>query len=187
MAWWSRRSTVQVKSKGQVDVASLRRLVFDHQQVQAATYSDQQLDEFLAVSSSFKQCTFERLSIRSACFGGGRKESLYEGCSFDGSKIDCGAAGVARFVGCTFRDSYVFNLIGLSISMIDCIFSGTLHKALFYGTDPQTQRRNEFRGNDFREALLNDVAFREGIDLTLQHFPAGWVKPDDPYERIRTK
>jgi len=180
-------ASVQVTSKGHVEVDSLRRLVFDHQQVQGATYSYEQFDEFLAVSSSFKQCFFEHLSIRSACFGGGRRESVYEACSFDGSKIDCGAAGVARFVGCTFRDAYVFNFFGLSISMVDCVFSGTLHKVAFYGTNPETRKRNEFRGNDFREALFNEVTFREGIDLTLQRFPDGWVKPDDPYDRIRTK
>ena len=165
----------------------MRRLVFDHQQVQGVAYSGQQLDQFLAISSSFKQCFFERMPIRSACFGGGRRESVYESCSFDGSKIDCGAVGIARFVRCTFRDTYVFNLFGLSVSIVDCVFSGTLHKVAFYGTNPESRERNEFHGNDFRDALFNDVAFREGIDLTLQRFPVGWVKPDDPYDRIRAK
>jgi uncharacterized protein YjbI with pentapeptide repeats len=186
MRWWFRRPTVQVKSKGHVDVAAMHRLVFDHQQVQGFKCSDRQLDDFLAISSSFKQCSFERLSIRSASFGGGRNESVYEACNFDGSKIECGAAGVARFVGCSFRDTYVFNFFGLSVSMIDCVFSGTLQKVAFYGTNPENRKRNEFRGNDFSEALLNDVAFREGIDLTLQRFPVDWVKPDDPYDLIRT-
>ena len=71
--------------------------------------------------------------------------------------------------------------------MIDCIFSGTLHKVVFYGADPESGRHNEFRGNDFRETLFDDVGFREGIDLTLQRFPAGWVKSEDPYDRMRTK
>lgn len=186
MRWWFRQPTVRVTSKAHIDAASLQRLVFDHQQVQDITYSDQKLDEFLAISCSFKRCTFERLSTRSACFGGGRRESVYEACSFDGSKIDCGTAGVAKFVGCSFRDTYIFNFFGLSISMIDCVFSGTLHKVAFYGTNPESRKRNEFRGNDFREARLNDVAFREGIDLTLQRFPANWVKPDDPYDRVVT-
>ena len=186
MGWWFRKPTVRVTSKGRIDVGSLRRLVFDHQGVQDAAYSHQELDQFVAISSTFKQCTFEHLTIRSACFGGGRKESVYEACSFDGSKIDCMAAGVARFVGCTFRDVHLFSFFGLSVSMIDCVFSGRLHKVAFYGANPESRKRNDFRGNDFREALLDDVGFREGIDLTLQRFPTGWVKPDDPYRNRAT-
>src|SRR6188474_97970 len=66
MRWWFRQPTVKVASKGHTDAASLRRLVFDRQTVQNSAYKDQELDEFLAISSSFKQCAFERLSIRSA-------------------------------------------------------------------------------------------------------------------------
>ena len=85
---------------------------------------------------------------------------MYEACSFDGSKIDCGAPGVARFVGCTFRDVHFVSFFGLSVSMIDCVFSGRLQKVAFYGANPESRKRNEFRGNDFRDARLDDVAFR---------------------------
>ena len=187
MGWWFRRPTVRVRSKPRIDPTSLRRLVFEDERVEGAAYAGEQLDEFLAISSSLKHCAFERLSIRSACFGGGRKESVYEACSFDGSRIDCGAAGIARFVGCTFRGTYLYSFFGHSVSMIDCTFSGTLHRVAFYGKDPRSGRRNEFHGNDFREARLNDVAFREEIDLARQCFPEGWVKPDDPYDQIRSQ
>src|SRR5262245_2183910 len=99
MLEWFRRRTVRVSKKGPVDLTSLRRLVFEHQHIENAAYSDRSLDEFLAIASTFKHCRFERLSIRSACFGGGPDQSLYEACSFDGSKLECGAAGVAKFVG----------------------------------------------------------------------------------------
>ena len=184
MGWWFRRPTVRVTSR-EHSSAPLQRLVFDQQRVQDSNCSDQQFDQFLAIASSFKRCTFRKLAIRSACFGGGQKESVYEHCTFDGSQIDCGVVGVARFVGCSFRDVHLSNFFGLSVSMIDCVFSGTLRKIAFYGANPESRKPNEFRGNDFRQAFLDDVAFREGIDLELQRFPTGWVRPEDPYDRIR--
>jgi uncharacterized protein YjbI with pentapeptide repeats len=186
MRWWFQRPKVLVKSRTPIDVASLRRLVLEHRHIQDTAYSDQSLDEFLAVACTFTHCSFERLAIRSACFVGGQTGSVYEDCSFDGSQIDCGTPGVATFIRCSFRDTDLANFFGLSISMTDCVFTGTLRKVAFYGVNPESRKRNEFRGNDFRGAQLVDVSFREGIDFTQQHFPPDWVRPEDPYERLRS-
>jgi hypothetical protein len=62
---------------------------------------------------------------------------------------------------------------------IDCIFTGRLTECIFNGTVPEQDRpwvgreRNEFRGNDFSGCDLVDVAFRTGIDLSLQRLPTG--------------
>jgi hypothetical protein len=67
----------------------------------------------------------------------------------------------------------------MSVEFVDCVFSGKIQKAVFYGSIAEHQRvalgraKNEFRGNDFRECELVDVDFRSGIDLTNQKLPTG--------------
>ena len=56
---------------------------------------------------------------------------------------------------------------------------GAAAGVVFRGRD--TWRRNEFRGNDFREADLIDVAFRAGIDLDAQLLPPA----GETYVRLR--
>jgi hypothetical protein len=62
---------------------------------------------------------------------------------------------------------------------VDCVFSGKLRKTVFNGTvKPEDQsvvgrHTNEFRGNDFSRAKLEDVSFRTGIDLERQKLPEG--------------
>lgn len=62
---------------------------------------------------------------------------------------------------------------------VDCVFSGKLRDVVFHGTvlDEDVRRklgreRNEFHGNDFTGCTVLDVAFRTGIDLNRQRFPA---------------
>ena len=58
-------------------------------------------------------------------------------------------------------------------------FRGRLSGIVFNGRDAEGSRRNEFVGNDFREADLDDVDFRN-IDLDAQLLPQG-----DEYIRLR--
>jgi len=71
------------------------------------------------------------------------------------------------------------DFFGVTVEFIDCAFSGRIEKAVFQGSVPEEDRpqfgraTNEFRGNDFGDAELVDVAFRGGIDLTEQKLPEG--------------
>jgi uncharacterized protein YjbI with pentapeptide repeats len=184
------RLVAQVSAPGYVDLSQVERLVIERERLEGVDFSGRILLQFVAISSSFLRCRFERTVIASACFGGGKRESTYESCSFDGSKIHAAAPGVARFIRCSFRDATIEEFFGLSVSMIDCEFSGVLRRVVFYGRNPTRQRwwrrtRNDFRGNDFRFANLADVAFREGIELASQKLPSGWVAPKDAYDDVR--
>jgi len=119
------------------------------------------------------------MSISDACFGGGTKTSEYIDCTFNGSKITAGSPGCARFVHCSFRDVLIREFFCQNVEFIDCVFSGKLLKGYFNGVVPEDsiqrigRRRNEFRGNDFSQMELIDVAFRTGIDLASQRLPVG--------------
>jgi hypothetical protein len=64
--------------------------------------------------------------------------------------------------------------------VIDCRFAGRLEGVVFTATDIDGRGRNEIRGNDFRDADLVDVDFRNGVDLDAQLLPES-----EDYLRIR--
>ena len=139
--------------------------------------------------SRLEKCRFEKMDIADACFGGGKRDSEYYDCSFDGSKLAAGAPGNARFVRCSFRNVLIRELYCHRVEFVDCIFSGRLVSGYFNGSVPEDKAaqlgrsKNEFRGNDFSGMEFVDVGFRTGIDLTLQKLPAGpdyLYLPDGP-------
>lgn len=86
--------------------------------------------------------------------------------------------GNARFVRCTFTNASIVDLDASAMEFIDCIFTGRIQKALFWGVPPKEFRTyqrssNEFHGNDFSGSRLRDVSFRGGIDLRSQTMPSG--------------
>jgi hypothetical protein len=117
------------------------------------------------------------MKISDAGLGGGTDRSTYIGCSFDRSKIRWFDPGLARFERCSFRDVVVNELFSQTAEFVGCFFSGRIKKGLFWGSNPEREpqhssgRANEFRGNDFRDAILEDVGFRGGIDLSKQVLP----------------
>jgi hypothetical protein len=77
---------------------------------------------------------------------------------------------------------------------IDCRFAGPLDEVTFHAApfgevakrmDPP-RRRNEFRGNDFRDVELIDTGFVGGIDMDRQRFPDDelHVRVDDFQRRL---
>lgn len=142
-------------------------------------FSGLKLKQFTAVRSRLIHCHFDRTSFAQACFGGGLHRSDYEECSFDRSQITAVAPGNARFERCTFKDFVIKEFFGLKTEFVDCVFSGTIRKAVFRGSIPEPDQEstgrteNAFSGNDFRDAKLEDVGFRGGIDLEKQRLPQG--------------
>ena len=86
-----------------------------------------------------------------ACFGGGTRTTEYVECRFDGSKITAVAPGMARFVRCSFKQCVIRSFFGTNVAFVDCVFSGRIEHAAFYGSAPERDRsisarsRNEFR------------------------------------------
>ena len=107
----------------------------------------------------------------------------YISCSFDRATINSIAPGHARFERCTFKDADFVQFFSHTVEFVNCEISGVIRSAFFNGTVPPEcvsalgRKVNEFRGNDFSGATLVDVAFRTGIDLSLQEMPTDWVNP----------
>ena len=155
------------------------RVRLDNVSMADADYSDRWIIQLTVVGSHLTSARFDRAHIRYASFGAGQAVSTYTNCSFDGSTIEFGPAGYARFVRCSFRDARLSGWHCETVEMIDCHFGGVLESSFFNGTVPDRSRQllgrrhNEFRDNDFSNAKLVDVGFRTGIDLRRQRLPTG--------------
>ncbi|MFH1329824.1 MAG: hypothetical protein ABIJ48_04105 [Actinomycetota bacterium] len=157
-----------------------RKLVdLDHAHLQGADFSGQKLLKFSAVGCRLQACRFDKSTIEDASFGAGHETSEYVECSFEGARIRHIGSKRARFVRCSFRDVEIHEWFCLTGELVDCVFSGRLHKAVFHGKVPDHERAqigretNEFHGNNFSAMKLIDVDFRGGIDLTQQRLPSG--------------
>jgi hypothetical protein len=169
----------KARSVGRADIHGDDSLSFDHEQLRGADFSGRKLVHFSSAGSRFEACRFDGTKLRSFSFGEGREVSEYIDCSFDGTRLTFAPAGYARFVRCTFLDADLRDWFCFAVELVDCTFTGRLRRAVFNGTVLEDDRsivgreRNEFRGNDFSGTDLIDVAFRTGIDLSLQRLPSG--------------
>jgi len=170
---------VKTRSLGLTKISENDRLVFKRERLDSEDFSGRKLIDLTAVGSKFVSCRFENMRIKSGCFGAGREVSEYIDCSFDGSSIRMIPVGYARFERCSFRNTDIHDWICFAVEMVGCTFSGKMRHVILNGTpqaDDQAvvhRERNEFRGNDFSEAKLEDLSFRTGIDLTQQKLPIG--------------
>jgi hypothetical protein len=130
--------------------------------------------------SDFTRCRFERMDLAEACFGGGTRQSVYTDCSFDGTRLRSRSVGNARFVACSFRDVRIEYMLANCAEFVDCVFTGTLKDAVFWGSiagdaqrDLYGRVRNQVEGNDYSNACLVDCGFRGGVDLSLNRLPEG--------------
>jgi hypothetical protein len=111
----------------------------------------------------------------------GRRPTTYRRCAFEHVQFHIGpgfSVGQARFEECRFHHCRFMSHFSFCADYIDCVFTGIIHTAVFYGRDPDGSHcgrgRNQFRGNDFTDAQLVDVGFRCGIDTTAQQWPDGY-------------
>ncbi len=168
----------EVRKKGRVSLSDLRLLVIDRETRVSETFSNLKLDGLTVIESSLRQCTFEDVRARSACFGGGMRQSVFEDCLFRRCTFAFGAVGNVRLVRCRFESCRLENVIGTNLELIECTFPDTtIKKGVFHGraegsAQVRSQRTlNEIRDNDFSQAKLDDVDFRGGVDLTKQKLP----------------
>jgi hypothetical protein len=123
----------------------------------------------------FVECDFSGVRVEWLPFGDGG--SLFQRCSFRGARI--GDFGRVRLEECDFSNADLSGWFTWHADIVKCRFAGQLTSVVFEGTSEpgprrwRRQHRNVFRGNDFRLAELDDVAFRGGIDLDDQLLPVG--------------
>lgn len=154
------------------------RLYLSDVELTGEDFSGRRLHTLSTANSTFRNCRFEQMRVEVASFGVGGFPSWFVECSFDGSRMWI-LGSSARFERCTFRDVDVRKWVTDTAEMVDCVFSGKLRDVVFLGTVSEEElrrvlgrERNEFHGNDFTGCTVFDVAFRTGIDLTRQRFPA---------------
>jgi hypothetical protein len=147
-------------------------------------------DRFLLDGCLFDRCDFRGLKLdrRLAPLFVAQPRSVFRDCYFDGADLRGARLGPSRFERCTFDDARLDGSHAGAAEFIDCRFAGLLDDVTFYGAPSDSEskrldplrRRNEFRGNDFRDAELIDVVFIAGIDMDRQRFP----EDDELYVRI---
>ena len=175
---------IGMRSVGKVKIDPKENIFLDHVHLSNQDYSGQNLRSFCTVGTRLERCRFDNIRIKARVqFGSGREMSEFVDCTFDGAKLDMGG-GLTRFVRCSFRNVNLHHWMTRAVELIDCVFSGKLHTAVFSGKVPEElqayvkRERNEIRGNDFSGMALTDVGFRNGVDLSLQKLPTG---PDYVY------
>jgi hypothetical protein len=137
---------------------------------------------FYADDCRFIGCDFSRVRVEWLPFGSGG--SLFRDCVFDGAQI--GDFGDVRLERCQFVDTDLDGWFTFAADLVDCRFAGRLSVVVFNGRDDTGRGKNEFVGNDFREADLDDVDFRD-IDLDAQLLPQGdeYIRLRDLQERVK--
>jgi hypothetical protein len=168
-----------VRRAGRIQISDSAQVVLSNQHLVAQDFRGLKLLQFSAEGMRLERCAFDGWVIRSGSFGAGRATSEYVDCSFNDAKIHMGPGGYARFVDCTFENVAIDSWFCFAVELVGCSFSGQLHKAVFNGRVPPEKRdiagrsTNQFEGNDFSRAKLLAVAFRTGIDLSMQRLPSG--------------
>jgi hypothetical protein len=130
----------------------------------------------------FIGCDFSGVRVDWLPFGSGG--SLFRDCVFDGAQI--GDFGDVRLERCQFVDADLKGWFTFAADLVDCRFAGRLSGVVFNGRDDTGRGKNEFVGNDFREADLDDVDFRD-IDLDAQLLPQGdeYIRLQNLQERVK--
>jgi hypothetical protein len=168
---------IKVRDRGRVRVDPNDDLIFKNEDIRDVDFSGLKCKRIAVINTRFERCHFEKLKLNEFSFGAGRETSEYFDCSFDEMRVHNMGSGYARFVRCTFGNVDLREWYGWGTELIDCTLSGRLRGGIFSGTvreDSQSflrRKHNAFHGNDFSGMALEDVAFRNGIDLSLQKLP----------------
>jgi hypothetical protein len=167
-----------------------RVVALHHATLTAVDFRRVRFDRFLLDGCLFDRCDFRGLKLdrRLAPLFVAQPRSVFRDCYFDGADMRGARLGPSRFERCTFDDARLDGSDARAAEFIDCRFAGPLDDVTFYGAPSDSEakrldplrRRNEFRGNDFRDAELIDVVFIAGIDMDRQRFP----EDDELYVRI---
>jgi uncharacterized protein YjbI with pentapeptide repeats len=152
------------------------RVAFDYVSAARVDFSGLSFDSFSADNCEFADCDFSRVSVEWLPFAGGGSRFLR--CRFAGAQI--GDFDEVALVECDFTNAHLNGWFTWDADVIDCRFAGRLEGVVFTATDSDGRGHNEIRGNDFRDADLVDVDFRNGVDLDAQLLPES-----EDYLRIR--
>jgi hypothetical protein len=153
-------------------------------------------DKFQLGVGNFVACDFRgiRLDEKFAPLFMTRPRSTFTSCKFDGADLRQISPEGTRFEKCSFDDARLDGWNPVRAEFVECRFAGTVRSVTFSGRpagpgstriDP-VRSKNDFRGNDFRDAQLVDTVFVFGIDLGQQRWPEGndYVRLDKFHRRL---
>jgi hypothetical protein len=153
-------------------------------------------DKFHLAVANFVACDFRGLPLgeRFQPFFTTRPRSVFTSCKFDGADLRQITPEGTRFEKCSFDDARLDGWTPARAEFIECRFAGKVVGVTFTGkpAGPGSTRiepvraKNEFRGNDFRDAQLIDTVFVLGIALDQQRWPEGddYVRLDKFHRRL---
>src|SRR2546428_5358025 len=153
-------------------------------------------DKFQLAVGNFMACDFRGLQLgeRFAPFFTTRPRSVFTACKFDGADLRQISPEGTRFEKCSFDDGRLDGWTPARAEFVECRGAGKVVSVPFPGrpAGPGSTRidpvrpKNEFRGNDFRDAELIDTVFVFGIDLDQQRWPVGhdYVRLDKFHRRL---
>jgi len=146
-------------------------------------------DSFALAGCAFIACDFRMIRFDKKLQGlfTAAPRSTFRDCKFDGADLRHVRPGLARFERCTFDDAVIDGWRTDASEFVDCRFAGSLGTVVFHGRPTGTagrlvereRKKNEFSGNDFRDADLDHVTFTGGIELRTQRLPR-----DDRYIQL---
>ncbi len=179
---------------GRFEVPQGGRVEFQNVRFTDVDFRRLRFDLFVGSGSVFTGCDFRDVRFAAGHLGN-LSQTVYHACRFDRAHL----AGVdplyARFERCSFDDADLMQWRAFQAEFVECHFRGRIVEAKFGGKlgDAAAARiqppriKNEFRGNDFRQATLVDCSFFDGIDLTAQLLPTGpeYILLDNIRGRIR--
>jgi hypothetical protein len=150
--------------------------------IAAVDFRRARFDRFSLGGCLFDRCDFRGLKLldpRLAALLVALPRSVFRDSRFDGCDMRRARLGQSRFERCTFDDARIDGCHAEAAEFVGCRFAGPLDAVTFHGAPPAAElkrmdpprRRNEFHGNDFRDADLIDVSFVAGIEMDRQRFP----------------
>jgi uncharacterized protein YjbI with pentapeptide repeats len=153
-----------------------------------------------AHSCLFEDCDFSDVTFAVADLGWGGR-TVYRRCTFDRAELHQVHAmnsqrmmafrlSEARFEDCTFLDAKIRGWLAHEADFVGCRFLGTIDRCRFFGRAPDRRwfriKRNEYRGNDFRDVEFIWSSFEAGIPIEDQLWPSSpeYIRLDRITERV---
>jgi hypothetical protein len=137
-----------------------------------AEWNNLRISQFCSIECKFRDCRFSNIDVDQLTFGGGKVESVYERCVFDGVRAKLAIVGRSRFVDCDFINVDLSGFKFIAADLIRCRISGTLRKGYISAVRNKEalavfglSGANCIDGNDFSASELVQFDFRGGVDL----------------------
>ncbi|MFE0146434.1 pentapeptide repeat-containing protein [Nonomuraea sp. NPDC059007] len=171
--------------------AGVTDVIFDRARLVNVDFTETRFPCFIANGSAFDGCdfsgaAFEQLLMGSTSTGIGGQEwdgamwpqTTFRNCTFRRTRLaERTFFGNVRFERCVFdRSRLRDHTATFEAEFVDCVFLGRVRNMNFWGRPADRDQavlgrgHNDFTGNDFTGAELDNVSFRH-IDLRAQRFP----------------